>query len=258
MNSSSDAAESIIRISLQGMEVATRITGTGAKHLAVLMYTILKDSKQTRGKTNLINMIKSGKEVKLFGIKKEDLKQFTKEAKRYGVLFTAIVDKNDKSKNGMVDLMVRAEDASKINRIVERFKLKSEGINIKNVIEKNEIDKMIKEAVEKGVEVKSVEERLVDDILKKPIKKEANDISNPQLAKTEKSPLSKPLLKSKNKCEEGIRVSKPSVKETLSQIKNEQEKEAKFKNKENTKNKLNQSNHNQHHKGKKRKIKERG
>ncbi|MGI6777099.1 MAG: PcfB family protein [Acetivibrionales bacterium] len=46
---------------------------------------------------------------------------FQYEAKRYGVLYCALRDK--KSLDGMCDIMVRVEDASKINRIVERFKL---------------------------------------------------------------------------------------------------------------------------------------
>ena len=51
----------------------------------------------------------------------EDLLKFSKEAKRYGILYCALRDKNDK--DGMSDIMVRAEDAGKINRIVERFSL---------------------------------------------------------------------------------------------------------------------------------------
>lgn len=67
-------------------------------------------------------MLKSGKELKVFTVKEEDLRKFTEEAKRYGVLFCALKSRG-KSVDGMVDIMVRAEDASKINRIVDRFNL---------------------------------------------------------------------------------------------------------------------------------------
>ena len=43
MNTSGDAAESIVRMGLQGFDVAARITGSGAKEVAILIYTILKD-----------------------------------------------------------------------------------------------------------------------------------------------------------------------------------------------------------------------
>ena len=52
----------------------------------------------------------------MFTVSEEHLKQFAAEAKRYGVVYCALRGK-EKSADGMVDIMVRAEDASKINRI---------------------------------------------------------------------------------------------------------------------------------------------
>lgn len=153
MNASGDAAESIVRMSLQGLEVATRISGSGAKNIAALIYTIMKDNTQTKGKTRLTNMIKSGKELKVFTVKEENFKKFTQEAKRYGVLFCALKGK-EKSIDGMVDIMVRAEDASKINRIVERFKF----VTIDTASIKNDVQKS-KDGKDKGIIVKSTRTR---------------------------------------------------------------------------------------------------
>ena len=119
MNTGADAADQIVRMTLNGVEVAAKITGTGAKELAVLLYAILKDQKKTAGKTRLTNMLKSGKELRVFAVKDTDLEKFCKEAKKYGVLYCVLKDKD--SKDGLTDIMVRAEDASKINRIFERF-----------------------------------------------------------------------------------------------------------------------------------------
>ena len=216
MNTSGDAAESIIRMSLQGIEVAARISGSGAKNVAVLLCAILKEQEKVKGKTKLVNMLKSGKELKVFSVKYDDLKKFTEEAKRYGVLFSALIDKKQKNVDGMVDIMVKAEDAGKINRIVERFNLATiDTASIKSDIQKS------KESKDKGIEIKSVEEKLVDDILSKPISKEENEISNPQVAKTEKSPLSEPSLENKRKLEEGAKLEKPSVREKIKEIKKE-------------------------------------
>ena len=214
MNTSGDAAESIIRMSLQGIEVAARISGSGAKNVAVLLCAILKEQEKVKGKTKLVNMLKSGKELKVFSVKYDDLKKFTEEAKRYGVLFSALIDKKQKNVDGMVDIMVKAEDAGKINRIVERFNLATiDTASIKSDIQKS------KESKDKGIEIKSVEEKLVDDILSKPVSKEENEISNPQVAKTEKSPLSEPSLENKRKLEEGAKLEKPSVRERIKEIK---------------------------------------
>ena len=43
MNTSGEAAEQIVRMSLEGFEVAARITGAGAKNIAILLYSILKE-----------------------------------------------------------------------------------------------------------------------------------------------------------------------------------------------------------------------
>jgi hypothetical protein len=72
----------------------------------------MKDKKKTAGKTNLVNMLKSGKELKVFSVRQEDFKKFTEEAKRYGVLYTALINK--KAKDGVTDILVKAEDASKL------------------------------------------------------------------------------------------------------------------------------------------------
>ncbi len=122
MNTGGEAGEQMVRMSLNGVEVAAKITGAGAKHLAVLLCAILKEQDRTKGAARLSSMLRSGKELKVFTVKQSDLKTFAKEARRYGVLYCALKGIR-KSPDGMVDIMVRAEDASKINRIVERFEL---------------------------------------------------------------------------------------------------------------------------------------
>ena len=124
MYNSGDAAEQIVRISLEGTEVALKLTGSAAKNIAAMLYAVLKnrDKNKTNGRQRLTAMLKSGKELKVFTVSEEHLKQFATEAKRYGVVYCALRGK-EKTADGMVDIMVRAEDASKINRIVERFKL---------------------------------------------------------------------------------------------------------------------------------------
>ena len=88
-----------------------------------MIYTIMKDKKQTKGKIRLNNMLKTGKPLKIFTVSREDLKTFAREAKNYGISYCALINRNNKDIDGMVDVMVKDEDASRINRIVERFKL---------------------------------------------------------------------------------------------------------------------------------------
>lgn len=92
-----------------------------SKFLAATLYAIPTDNKKVRGKTRLDNMLKSGKELKVFATRHENLKIFCKEAKKYGVLYSVLKEKNKTS--GICDIMVRAEDAAKISRIVDKYEL---------------------------------------------------------------------------------------------------------------------------------------
>ena len=234
MNTGGEAAEQIVRMSLEGFEVAARITGAGAKNIAILLYSILKEEQKTKGKARLTNMLRSGKELKVFTVKSGDLKKFTQEAKKYGVLYCVLADRGNKDPNAEVDVIARAEDASKISRIVERFNLASvDTASIVTEAEKSKGAKTktkdVKTAGEKdgqpepdiGVQDKAEKDRLMDALMGKPIKKEEN-APNPSLAKTEKSPLSEPTLEQQRKSAEGATMTKaerPSVREELRKIK---------------------------------------
>lgn len=232
MSVSGDSAEQVVRLSLEGFEVIARLTGNGAKNVAAMLYTIMKDKKQTKGKTRLNNMLKSGKALKIFSIKKEDLRMFQTEAKRYGILYSALIDKKNQNFDGMVDIMVRDEDASRINRIVERFKLTTvDTAKIQTEVQRSIEERKEKESQnpkDKGVQEKSKEELLEDVLSQKPIQKESMQQENFNSAMTAKSPQSE---RSSNKTEG---VAKPlnkkkSVRKELAEIKEEVRKEAEIK-----------------------------
>ena len=234
MNTGGEAAEQIVRMSLEGFEVAARITGAGAKNIAILLYSILKEEQKTKGKARLTNMLRSGKELKVFTVKSGDLKKFTQEAKKYGVLYCVLADRKNKDPNAEVDVIARAEDASKISRIVERFSLASvDTASIVTEAEKSKGEKGkardTKTADAKdgqpepdvGVEEKAEKDKLMDALMGKPVQKEEN-APNPSVAKTEKSPLSEPTSKQQRKPAEGAtmaKAQKPSVREELRKIK---------------------------------------
>ena len=47
MNTSGEAADQVVRMSLEVGEAALKISGTGAKHLAVMLYAIFTRSTNT-------------------------------------------------------------------------------------------------------------------------------------------------------------------------------------------------------------------
>ena len=66
MNTSGEAAEQVMRMSLEGAEILIKLTGSGAKNVAVLLYSIYKEQNKTRGKERLTNMLRSGKPLKVY------------------------------------------------------------------------------------------------------------------------------------------------------------------------------------------------
>lgn len=165
---SDDAAEQVVKMALEGTEFAARITGEGAKHAAMLIYAVLKDQHRTKGKTRLNTLLQTGKELKVFAIRDKDLELFCRQAKMYGVLYCVLKDKN--ANDGLSEIMVKAEDASKINRIFERNKLSTVDMNmvqdeIRHASEKRNMDDP--EPVRPSGRKTNVDQ-LIDALLKKP------------------------------------------------------------------------------------------
>lgn len=243
MGTSSESAEEIVRLSLEGFEVVAKLTGSMAKEMAVLLYAMTKEQKKkTKGKTRLNNMLKSKSNLKIFTIKKEDFKDFKKQAKRYGVLYSALYKKGEVNKDGIIDILVREEDAVRVNRIVERFKLTS--VNVTEVERVKEKIEPLKETTigeektetQKEIQEKNTSQDLLNKLMKKQNIKEENENTNPSnIPVTEKEAPSENLLKMKEKTEKTKKEEKPSIKEKLDTIKKQNEEKERQKAKEETK-----------------------
>ena len=160
MNTSGEAADQVVRMSMEVGEAALKISGAGAKQLAVLLYAILKEQKKTKGRARLETLVRSGKPLTVFSVREGDLKKFVQEAKRYGILYCAVRSPRG-SEDGMADVMVKEEDAPRINRIVERFQFASvsEAAQVKTEIEKARAESR-KQKADKGQQGKEASEEL--------------------------------------------------------------------------------------------------
>ena len=188
-------------------------------------------------------MLRSGKELKVFAVKDSDLKLFCREAKKYGVLYCVLKDRD--ATDGLTDIMARAEDAGKINRIIERFGLATVDMaQVKQEIEQSRVerrmdapetpavepaagvdtpqepmteremdgflDAMLAPAPEHGPAVPERDDpdRDLDEFLKAArgasSAREEGRTENPTVGRTEKSRLSEPTSKPKEAAEPGI------------------------------------------------------
>ena len=106
------------------------------------------------------------------------------------MLYCVLKDKN--ATDGITDIMVRAEDASKINRIFERFQLATVDIG----------------SIQKEIQQEQAKDKIVLEEEKSPFQ-----------AKTEKSRPSEPISTIKKQADKGISTEKrPSVRDELRKI----------------------------------------
>ena len=120
MNYGGEAADQIVRYSLEGIDCSLRLSGTLAKNLAVFFAAVLKDQKKTYGKTRMVRMLKENRPLKFFTVPSDRLKEFSREGKKRGLLYVVIRDKKNPER---CELMVFADDAAKVNRVMDKMNL---------------------------------------------------------------------------------------------------------------------------------------
>lgn len=124
MEAASQAADQSVKLMLEGVEYAVKLSGKAVVRIAALLLAAARwanENAKSNGAQRIKSMIKSGKPLTVFSLPEKSLKAFAHEAKRYGITYCAVRDKE--TSDGAVDLLVRAEDAPRINRIVERYDL---------------------------------------------------------------------------------------------------------------------------------------
>lgn len=239
MNNSGDAAEQIVRMSLEGVEVVAKITGSAAKEIATFLVAALKNKNsklKTKGKARMTSMLKSGKALDIFSVKDSDLQKFMQGAKQYGIVYCVLRNRKN-TPDGLCDIMVKVDDAPKISRMVERFKFATvDKAKIESEIVKTKAEKTA--GKEPEAPDKNDTEKLLDDLLppdegkakpeaEKAVQKEAQTQKNPEAAKTAKTRPSEPTSKSRSKSAGVTSSEKPSVKEEIREIRENRAAQAK-------------------------------
>ena len=235
MNTSAEAADQVVRMSLNGAEAALKITGSGAREVAKLLFKALKDlskqSKKTKGQMRLSNLVKSGKKLEIYQVSDANLKRFCEQAKKYGMLYTVLKDRN--KNDGLTEVMVKAEDRQKIDHIFEKLGLVPESVADIRPEKAKE-----KDAPERTFPDKSEADKFLQEVMAKPnpTKEEPHTV-NPTEARAARSNQSVPS--SNNRSEQKDRSvdtgtpeeRRPSVRKELKEIREEMDREKKSKGK---------------------------
>ena len=124
MEQSAQAAEMVTRVVLLGSTFFLRLGGKGMLTMASFLAAATSENAKQSGKVRLKRLLQSGSELKVFTLQGEDnFSKFAMEAKDYGILYSVVRRTDTDVENEVFDIMVRAEDASKINRVIEKFYL---------------------------------------------------------------------------------------------------------------------------------------
>jgi len=80
MSVNGDVSEQVVRLSLEGFEILARLTGSGAKNVAAMIYTIMKDKNIDSledliklAQDNGVELIACSMSMDVMGIKQEEL-----------------------------------------------------------------------------------------------------------------------------------------------------------------------------------------
>ena len=173
---------------------------------------LIKRNLKHLGAKSLKDLLKSGKPLEVISIKSKYLKKFAQEAKRYGVVYHVIKEKNNPEQS--IDLIVDSENSKLCTRIVERYDLQATNNLKKGVLEKSEITKE-NASQEKNLQEPTQSQRAIESSNEKNNENKESEIG-----------VSKPFLESENpyknllKNNEDFEIEeKMSLKETLVKLK---------------------------------------
>ena len=119
MNPGGEAADTLVKMYLNGAEMMIRLSGSFLKNLLAITMALAKDHKKVSGKINLAKMLRETRDLRTFTMTPAQYKAFKKLAKKQGILFAVVTDKDDKGK--VVDVILPATELDRANMLFERI-----------------------------------------------------------------------------------------------------------------------------------------
>lgn len=114
---SAETADLVVKESLQATESAAKLLGSGIKNVAALLLAMAKDDYKVVGKTNSKRLARDPSPAEVLRIRKEDMGQFQKFAKEFGILFFFAQKKGNQS--GYVNVVSTQNYAAQLNAVME-------------------------------------------------------------------------------------------------------------------------------------------
>ncbi len=119
MDVSAEAADVVVRESLQATEAAAKLTLEGVKNVAALLLAIAKQDMKVVGQTTAKRRARDPAPAVVIPIKAEDKAKFQKLAKEFGVLYFFAQKKGND--NGMLNVVSNENYAALLNAIMQQL-----------------------------------------------------------------------------------------------------------------------------------------
>ena len=119
MDVSAEAADVVVRESLQATEAAAKLTLEGVKNVAALLLAIAKQDMKVMGQTTAKRLARDPAPAVVIPIKAEDKAKFQKLAKEFGVLYFFAQKKGND--NGMLNVVSNENYAALLNAIMQQL-----------------------------------------------------------------------------------------------------------------------------------------
>ena len=117
MDVSAEAADLVVKESIQAAESAVKLAGAGLKNVAALLLAISKQDYKVVGETNAKRLAQDPTPAVVVPLKRRDIDKFRGLAKEYGVLYFMAQKKGNDS--GYINVVSNQNYAPQLNAVME-------------------------------------------------------------------------------------------------------------------------------------------
>ena len=116
MDVSAEAADLVVKEGIQATESAVKLAGSAVKNVAALLLALQRQDNKVIGKTTAKRLARDPVPAEVIPLKKEDMRQFKKLAKEYGILYFFAQKKGNES--GYINVVSNQNYAAQLNAVM--------------------------------------------------------------------------------------------------------------------------------------------
>ena len=128
MSEASEAAEQVVKMMLSSGEIVVRLSGSAIKNGSAFLLALAKNHKKVFGRLNLSKMLGMTRDIRTFTLTPAQFQQFRKRARKMGILYSAVQDKNNSEV--VIDLVLPVTEIERANAVFEQIRFTPEQENM--------------------------------------------------------------------------------------------------------------------------------